>query len=181
MGDVFQSKDILKLKSHAIKHEDTTSYERDEERKVISVQGMYVVGVHRVPSYFDPGLLITDISTNEPDIVEYSEVAKQAFSDSTVEICDVNCNKSEIVSYSSITKQILDDSTIEIIDVNCNKSEIYFYSQIVQQAFSDSTVEICDINCNSSTIINEVIENTPRFDFGLRITNITTTHPTIST
>ena len=125
MGDVFQSKDILKLKSHAIKHEGTTSYERDEEKKVISVQGMYVVGVHRVPSYFDPGLFITDISTNEPDIVEYSEVAKQLF--------------------------------------------------------SDSTIEICDVNCNSSTIINEVIENTPRFDFGLRITNITTTHPTIST
>ena len=180
MGDTFQSKDIMKLKSHAIKHDDTTSYERDEPKKAISVQGMYVVAVHREPTYFDAGLRISSIETNEADIAAYTEVTQQLMSDSTVEILDVNCNRSEIEYYQSIAQYPYDDSTIEIVDVNCNESDIYYYEAETIQAYTDSTVEICNIDHNSSTIISSIIEDTPKFDFGLRIVGITTNTPTIS-
>ena len=180
MADTFQSKDVLKLKSNVIKHESTSSYERDEPKKVISVEGMYVVGVHRVPSYFDHGLFISNIETNHIDIAEYSEVTRQILSDSTIEIVDVNCNNSEILAYQTRIIQVLEDSTIEIVDVNCNTSEIFYYSTFIQQALDDSTIEVTDINCNNSEIINSIITYPYKFDSGIRIINIISTAPTIS-
>lgn len=185
MDNIFQSKEVYKQFSTVHKHQDTTSYERpSQESEIIKVTGMYVVGVHRVPTYYDPGLMITDIEGTLGELVEYSQKTELLQANATISITDINSSPVSIISYGINVEHIHDDSTIKITDINSTPLDIYEYGiQVCHFSQSatdhDATIEIVDINSTANNIDILLTFVQPVYDSGLRIVQLSTNDPTI--
>ena len=73
MANIFNSKEVYKRIPKV----------SSKDNPLRKVRGIYVTGDYRPPYYIDSSLHIAEINTNKPTIVDFTQVTKPTYDDST--------------------------------------------------------------------------------------------------
>lgn len=127
-------------------------------------RGVWVSGEHRPPYCIDGTIHVTDISSNKPEIREYTQMISNARASGNVGLVDINFS-----SFSYETYTISEESTkaqpgnVALVDINFSDFAIYNYSQKEETSRFEGHVALVD--CNFSELSYEDhIYNLPTYD-----------------
>lgn len=141
MANIFNSKEVYKRIPKV----------SSKDNPLRKVRGMYVTGDYRPPYYIDSSLHIMEINTNKPRIVDFTQVTKPTYDDSTVSLLDLSCNWDlKFNRYTRATGSVTDDSTVSLLDLSCNDLTLTKIPR--PKAYADvdtgSTISLLDMNCS---------------------------------
>ena len=146
MANIFNSKEVYKRIPKV----------SSKDNPLRKVRGIYVTGDYRPPYYIDSSLHIAEINTNKPTIVDFTQVTKPTYDDSTSSLLSLDCNWDlKFNRYTRATASVTDDSTSSLLNLNCNELTLTKIPRpkVYVDADIGSTSSLIDVNCSRDLLI----------------------------
>lgn len=146
MANIFNSKEVYKRIPKV----------SSKDNPLRKVRGMYVTGDYRPPYYIDSSLHIMEMNTNKPTIVDFTQVTKSTYDDSTSSLLALDCNWNlKFNRYTRATSSVTDDSTSSLLSLDCSELTLTKIPRpkIYVDVDAGSVSSLININCSWDLLI----------------------------